>query len=360
MSGISEDWLRQDSIDLILFKLKNSKKLTSSQLYFITMTHHLDGKIILLTGGTGSFGRKFTEIALKKYNPERIRIYSRGELLQYEMEKKFSDDHIRFFIGDVRDKDRLSRAMNGVDIVVHAAALKHVPACEYNPLEAVKTNIEGTKNIIDTAIDNGVDRVIGLSTDKAVHPVNLYGATKMVAEKLLVQGNYYSGEKATKFSCVRYGNVAGSRGSVIPLFMDQKKTGTITITDERMTRFWLTLEQGVEFVINCIGQMRGGEIFIPKIPSMKVTDLAKAIAPDAKINYIGIRPGEKLHEVLLTEDESRHSREFDNYFIIEPELEFWDKTAIIGGKIPHEDFRYSSDTNDTWLSVSEMKNLSFM
>jgi UDP-N-acetylglucosamine 4,6-dehydratase/5-epimerase len=321
------------------------------------MTHHLDGKIILLTGGTGSFGQKFTEIVLEKYNPDRIRIYSRGELLQYEMEKRFSDERLRFFIGDVRDKERLSRAMNDVDIVVHAAALKHVPACEYNPIEAVKTNIDGTKNIIDTAIDNDVERVIGLSTDKAVHPVNLYGATKMVAEKLYVQGNYYSGQKKTRFSCVRYGNVAGSRGSVIPLFKDQKKTGTITITDERMTRFWLTLDQGVQFVISCAEQMRGGEIFIPKIPSMKVTDLAKAIAPDTRIKFIGIRPGEKLHEVLLTEDEARHSREFDLYYIIEPELEFWDKNAISGGKVPPEGFRYSSDINDTWLSVSEMKNL---
>ncbi|PKL70355.1 MAG: UDP-N-acetylglucosamine 4,6-dehydratase (inverting) [Methanomicrobiales archaeon HGW-Methanomicrobiales-1] len=321
------------------------------------MTHHLDGKIILLTGGTGSFGQKFTEIVLKNHNPERIRIFSRGELLQYEMEKRFSDERLRFFIGDVRDKERLSRAMNDVDIVIHAAALKHVTACEYNPIEAVKTNIDGTKNIIDTAIDNDVKRVIGLSTDKAVHPVNLYGATKMVAEKLYVQGNYYSGQKNTRFSCVRYGNVAGSRGSVIPLFMDQKKTGTITITDERMTRFWLTLDQGVQFVINSAEKMQGGEIFVPKIPSMKVTDLAKSIAPDAKIKFIGIRPGEKLHEVLLTEDEARHSREFDNYYVIEPELEFWDKNAFSHGKIPPEGFRYSSDINDTWLSVSDMKNL---
>ena len=210
----------------------------------------LDGKIILLTGGTGSFGKKCTQILLKNHNPERIRIYSRGELLQYEMEKKFSDDRLRFFIGDVRDKERLSRAMNDVDIVIHAAALKQVPACEYNPLEAVKTNVDGTKNIIESAIDNGVTRVLGLSTDKAVHPVNLYGATKMVAEKLLIQGNYYSGKGKTRFSCVRYGKVVGSRGSVVPLFLEQKKTGTVTVTDERMTRFWLTLEQGVKFVIN--------------------------------------------------------------------------------------------------------------
>ena len=319
----------------------------------------LDGKIILLTGGTGSFGQKFTDTLLKEHNPERIRIYSRSELLQYDMEKKFSDDRLRFFIGDVRDKDRLSRAMNDVDIVVHAAAMKQVPACEYNPIEAVKTNIDGTKNIIETAIDNSVARVLGLSTDKAVHPVNLYGATKMVAEKLLIQGNYYTGKGKTKFSCVRYGNVVGSRGSVVPLFVEQRKTGTITITDERMTRFWLTLEQGVQFVVDCIGNMQGGEIFIPKIPSMKMTDLAHAIAPDAKIKTIGIRPGEKLHEVLLTEDEARHCREFKTHYLIEPELPFWDARKVHGGKVPAEGFRYSSENNDVWLSVKEMKTLKY-
>ncbi len=319
----------------------------------------LDGKIILLTGGTGSFGQKFTDTLLKEHNLDRIRIYSRGEFLQYKMEKKFCDDRLRFFIGDVRDKDRLSRAMNDVDVVVHAAALKQVPACEYNPIEAVKTNIDGTKNIVETAIDNGVARVLGLSTDKAVHPVNLYGATKMVAEKLLIQGNYYSGKGKTKFSCVRYGNVVGSRGSVVPLFIEQRPTGTITITDERMTRFWLTLEQGVQFVINSIENMRGGEIFIPKIPSMKVTDLARAIAPEAKIKTIGIRPGEKLHEVMLTEDESRHSREFKTHYLIEPELPFWNSKKIRGGKVPPEGFRYSSEINDVWLSVKEMKRLTY-
>ena len=319
----------------------------------------LDGKIILLTGGTGSFGKKCTQILLKNHNPERIRIYSRGELLQYEMEKKFSDDRLRFFIGDVRDKERLSRAMNDVDIVIHAAALKQVPACEYNPLEAVKTNVDGTKNIIESAIDNGVTRVLGLSTDKAVHPVNLYGATKMVAEKLLIQGNYYSGKGKTRFSCVRYGNVVGSRGSVVPLFLEQKKTGTVTVTDERMTRFWLTLEQGVKFVINSLESMQGGEIFIPKIPSMKVTDLARALAPDAKIRTIGIRPGEKLHEVMLTEDEARHTREFDTHYVIEPELEFWDPKKLRGGKVPPEGFRYSSDSNTSWLSVEDMKALDY-
>jgi UDP-N-acetylglucosamine 4,6-dehydratase (inverting) len=319
----------------------------------------LDGKIILLTGGTGSFGQKFTDTLLKEHNPKRIRIYSRGELLQYEMEKKLSDERLRFFIGDVRDKDRLSRAMNDVDIVVHAAALKQVPACEYNPLEAIKTNIDGTKNIIEAAIDNEVERVLGVSTDKAVHPVNLYGATKMVAEKLLIQGNYYSGSRKNKFSCVRYGNVFGSRGSVVPLFIEQRITGTITITDERMTRFWITLEQGVQFVVECIENMRGGEIFVPKIPSMKVTDLARAIAPEAKIKIIGIRPGEKLHEVLLTEDEARHSREFKTHYLIEPELPFWDAEKLRGGKALFEGFRYSSEINDVWLSIEEMKSLKY-
>jgi FlaA1/EpsC-like NDP-sugar epimerase len=247
--------------------------------------------------------------------------------------------------------------MNNVDIVVHAAALKQVPACEYNPLEAVKTNINGTSNVIETAIDNNVENAIAISTDKAVHPGNLYGATKMVAEKLFVQGNYYTGGRKTKFSCVRYGNVAGSRGSVIPLFLEQRKTGTITITDERMTRFWLTRGQGVHFVIESTEKMRGGEIFIPKLPSMKVTDLACAIAPEAKVKIIGIRPGEKLHEVLITEDESRHTREFEQYYVIEPELESWVPDAKNRGDPVLEGFRYASDTNNWWLSERDLDSL---
>jgi len=318
----------------------------------------LDGKTILLTGGTGSFGRKFLATLLREDNPRSVRIYSRGEMLQYETEKLFPDERIRFFIGDVRDKERLSRAMNGVDIVVHAAALKQVPACEYNPIEAVKTNINGSINIINTAIDNNVDRVIALSTDKAVHPVNLYGSTKMVAEKLFVQGNSYTGgDRHTKFSCVRYGNVVGSRGSVVPLFLEQKKTGRLTITDERMTRFWLTLEEGVQFVRNSLSIMTGGEIFVPKIPSMKVSDLARSMAPDAKIDIIGIRPGEKIHEILLTEDEARHTKEYDTYFVIEPELKFWKKNKKNGGQELPEGFRYSSDTNTVWLSIDDLKKM---
>ena len=317
-----------------------------------------DGKTILLTGGTGSFGRAFLATLLREDNPQSVRIYSRGEMLQYETEKMFPDDHIRFFIGDIRDKERLSRAMNGVDIVVHAAALKQVLACEYNPIEAVKTNINGSINIINTAIDNNVDRVIAISTDKAVHPVNLYGSTKMVAEKLFVQGNSYrGGERHTKFSCVRYGNVMGSRGSVVPLFLEQKKTGRLSITDERMTRFWLTLDEGVQFVRKCLPLMNGGEIFVPKIPSMKVSDLARAIAPDAKIDIIGIRPGEKIHEILLTEDEARHTKEYNTHFVIEPELKFWGKNDENESPELPEGFRYASDTNTVWLSIDDLKKM---
>lgn len=319
---------------------------------------YFDGKTILITGGTGSFGRSFLATLLREDNPRSIRIYSRGEMLQYETEKIFPDDRIRFFIGDVRDEERLSRAMNGVDIVVHAAALKQVPACEYNPIEAVKTNINGSINIINAALDNNVDRVIALSTDKAVHPVNLYGSTKMVAEKLFVQGNSYRGfDRNTLFSCVRYGNVVGSRGSVVPLFHEQKKTGRLTITDERMTRFWLTLEEGVAFVRMCLPIMNGGEIFVPKIPSMKMSVLAHAMAPDANIDIIGIRPGEKLHEILLTEDEARHTKEYDTYYVIEPELKFWNTNISDEGRELPEGFRFASDTNCEWLSIEDLKKM---
>jgi UDP-N-acetylglucosamine 4,6-dehydratase (inverting) len=313
-----------------------------------------DGKTILITGGTGSFGKKFTEILLSEHNPESVRIYSRGELLQMEMQNRFDDPRLRFLIGDVRDRDRLYRATSGVDIIVHAAALKHVPACEYNPIEAVRTNVDGSVNMIDAAIDNSVDKIMAISTDKAVHPVNLYGATKMVAEKLFTQGNAYTGGKKTRFGCVRYGNVIGSRGSVIPLFKKQKMDGVITITDDRMTRFWITLEQGVRFVMDCIACMKGGEIFVPKIPSMSVIDLAKVIAPDAERKVVGIRSGEKLHEILLTEDEARHTREFDNYFIIEPEHPFWDKNNFNDEKSLPEGFRYTSDGNERWLTEDKI------
>lgn len=316
-----------------------------------------ENKTILLTGGTGSFGNKFAEVIFKNYNPKSLRIYSRGEYNQYIMAQKFKDERIRFLIGDVRDRDRLYRAMNGVDIVVHAAALKQVPACEYNPIEAIKTNIEGSVNVIDAAIDNGVEKVMAISTDKAVHPVNLYGATKMVAEKLFTQGNTYTGTRKTKFSCTRYGNVIGSRGSVIPLFNKQKETGVLTITDERMTRFWLTLDQGVSFVLNSIERMEGGEIFVPKIPSMKITDLADAIAPEAKKQFTGIRPGEKLHEIMITEDEARHAKEFSDHFVIEPEFPFWNKEEHVDGNSLPDGYRYSSEINDKWLTEEELREM---
>ena len=317
----------------------------------------LKNKVILVTGGTGSFGQMFTEIVLREHNPEVIRIFSRGELLQEQMRQKLNDGRLRFFIGDVRDRERLFRAMNGVDIVVHAAALKQVPTCEYNPIEAVRTNIIGAMNVIDAAIDNSVERVITISTDKAVHPVNLYGATKLVAEKLLIQGNTYTGGPKTRFSCVRYGNVVGSRGSVAPLFLEQRKNGIITITDEQMTRFWITVEQGARFAIDCIDRMHGGEVFIPKVPSMKITDVADVIAPQAERRITGIRPGEKINEILLTEEEARHAREFDDYFVIEPEFPFWGKDTLEGGKPLSDGFRYTSDNNNWWLTKDELKRM---
>jgi len=318
-------------------------------------------KVILVTGGTGSFGKKFTQILLKEHNPKAIRIYSRGELKQQLMQEQFQKFHnyekLRFFIGDVRDKNRLYRAMNGVDIVIHAAALKQVPTCEYNPIEAVKTNIYGAANVIDAAIDNNVEKVMALSTDKAVHPVNLYGATKLVAEKLFVQGNSYSGGRKTIFSCVRYGNVVGSRGSVIPVFQRQKEKGKITITDENMTRFWITQEQAVRFIISCIEKMKGGEIFVPKIPSMKIIDLAEVIAPECNKEVIGIRPGEKINEVLLMEEEVYHAKEFDNYFVVEPEHPFWGKGNHKEGKSLPSNFIYSSGNNDRWLTKTELNKM---
>ena len=288
----------------------------------------LDDQVILVTGGTGSFGRKFVEIVLKEYRPKKLIVFSRDELKQHEMRQLYDDQApggppIRYFIGDVRDAQRLHRAMTGVDIVVHAAALKQVPACEYNPFEAVLTNVMGAKNIIDAAIDCKVKRVLALSSDKAVNPVNLYGATKLCAEKLFVQSNAYAGREGTRWACARYGNVVGSRGSVIPIFLQQRRTGRITITHPDMTRFWLTLEQGVRFVIHGIERMHGGEIFVPKIPCMGITDLFNAIAPECRAEYIGIRPGEKLHEVLVSEDEARHTLEVEDMYVILPAHPWW-------------------------------------
>ena len=314
-------------------------------------------KTVLVTGGTGSFGKKFTKILLAEKNPQKIIIFSRDELKQHEMRVAgYNDPRLRYFIGDVRDRDRLLRAMHGVDIVVHAAALKQVPACEYNPMEAIKTNIQGTSNVAEAALDAGVKKVLALSTDKAVSPANLYGGTKLVAEKLIVQSNNYAAGRATRYACVRYGNVVGSRGSVVPLFLKLRSSGKITVTDERMTRFWLSLEQGVQFVINCIEQMEGGEVFVPKIPSTTVVDLAKAIAPDAEIEIIGIRPGEKLHEDLLSVDEARHSVELDTMFVVQPvEASWFGYSWQDKGKPLPEGFSYTSDNNSEWLDLDGIK-----
>lgn len=316
----------------------------------------MKNKTILVTGGTGSFGKKFIKRVLEQ-DVKKVIVFSRDELKQYEMAKEFTDSRMRFFIGDVRDKDRLYRAFDGVDIVVHAAALKHVGACEYNPFEAVKTNIHGAQNIVEAAIDRGVEKVIALSTDKAASPLNLYGATKLASDKLFVAANSYAGDKITRFSVVRYGNVVGSRGSVVPFFQQIKETGKLPITDERMTRFWITLEKGVEFVLDSLERMHGGEIFVPKIPSMTVTDLAKAVAPECEIEIIGIRPGEKLHEAMITEDDARQTLEYDSYFVIQPEFAWWKEEFQGNGKKLEDGFRYTSDLNEDWLSISQLKEL---
>jgi len=321
------------------------------------MALDLKDKSILITGGTGSFGKKCTEVLLREGPPRKIIIYSRDELKQYEMRRQFPDDCMRYFIGDVRDRDRISRAMAGVDIVIHAAALKHVPACEYNPFEAVKTNIVGAVNIVDAAIDNNVDKVIALSTDKAVNPINLYGATKLCAEKLFVQGSAYSGADGPTFSCVRYGNVVASRGSVIPLFVQQRETGSITVTDRRMTRFWITLDQGVAFVLRCLEMMEGNEIFVPKIPSMNIMDLVEAIAPDCETKVTGIRPGEKIHEVLISDDEGRRTSELDDMFVVMPAQEGKENEAVNGGRLLTDEFRYVSDDNPSWLTVEQLREM---
>ncbi len=322
------------------------------------MTMDWSAASVLITGGTGSFGNRFVETMLTRYRPRRLVVFSRDELKQSEMMARFgAQPSLRFFIGDVRDRERLERAMHGIDVVVHAAALKQIPACEYNPFEAIQTNVIGAKNVIDAAIDQGVRRVVAISTDKAVGPSNLYGATKLCAEKLFVQGNVYDGDRATRFSVVRYGNVIGSRGSVIPLFEAQRASGTVTVTDARMTRFWIRLGDGVEFAIRCAGLMQGGEIFVPKIPSMRVMELVDTVAPGCKVELIGIRPGEKLHEVLVSEDESRQARELDDMFVIEPIDPSWAGYTGWDGKRPPSDFRYSSDRNDRWLSGEEMRKL---
>lgn len=324
----------------------------------------LNGKTLLITGGTGSFGNAFTKAVLRDYpGIKKIIIYSRDEFKQFQMNNlpEFKNkDKLRFFIGDVRDKERLSRAFNGVDIVVHAAALKQVPACEYNPFEAVKTNIMGAQNIIDIAIDKGVEKVVALSTDKACSPVNLYGATKLCSDKLFIAGNAYSGSDGTRFSVVRYGNVAGSRGSVIPFFKKLVASGAteLPITDFNMTRFWLKLDSALELVFIAIEKMFGGELYVKKIPSMKMMDLAKAIAPDLKLKEVGIRPGEKVHEMMISEEDSRHTLEFDTYYIIQPNFDWWNiKELHKDGRPVPLDFKYHSGSNSEWLSVEQMRDL---
>lgn len=318
----------------------------------------IEGKVVLVTGGTGSFGHAFIRTLLSEHEPAAVRVYSRDELKQSELALELDDSRLRFLLGDVRSVQRLELALRGVDVVVHAAALKQVTACEYNPFEAIQTNVIGAENVVAAALANDVPRTISLSTDKAVNPVNLYGATKLCAEKIVSQANAYVGASPARFASVRYGNVVGSRGSVIPLFRRQAKEGELTLTDETMTRFWITLDQAVDFVIRSLERMEGGEVFVPKIPSMRIRDLADAIAPEVPRRVIGIRPGEKMHEVLVTEDECRHARAFDDHFVIHPSFRFWrrDEPAPSGEALPNG-FRYASDTNDRWLTADELRGL---
>ncbi len=322
----------------------------------------LNDKSILITGGTGSFGKAFTRYVLENYDPKKIIIYSRDEFKQFIMQNEFKEyaPKLRFFIGDVRDRERLARAFEGVDYVIHAAALKQVPACEYNPAEAIKTNIGGAQNVIDAALDRGVKKVVALSTDKAVNPVNLYGGTKLVSDKLFIAANAYAGGKDVCFSIVRYGNVAGSRGSVIPFFHNILKNGgtQLPITDYRMTRFWISLRQGVELVIKALEEARGGETFISKIPSFKITDLAQAMLPGCEMPQVGIREGEKLHEIMVTVEDSPHTYEYDKHFIVYPQMVWSERQQVLpGGKKVAEGFSYSSGNNTQWLSVEEIKEL---
>jgi len=317
---------------------------------------------ILLTGGTGSFGRKFIEIVLNRYQPRRLIVFSRDEVKQLEMRQYFGDQAgspLRYFIGDIRDRNRLYRAFQGVDIVIHAAALKQVPTAEYNPLEVILTNIMGSANLIEAAIDCGVQKVIALSTDKAVNPINLYGATKLCAEKLFLAAEVYAGARKTRFSVVRYGNVLGSRGSVIPLFLEQRQRGVVSVTDPRMTRFWLTLEQAVAFVCRCLEIMRGGEIFVPRLPSARVMDLAKAVAPECRVEITGIRPGEKLHETLLTEDETNRALELEDFYVVQPGpiRRWWDNSHLNGCRPLAKNFQYRSDLNQWWLDSEELRRM---
>lgn len=318
----------------------------------------LTNSTILITGGTGSFGHTFVPMTLARYNPRRLVIFSRDEMKQWEMAKRYgADERVRFFIGDVRDKERLHRALNGIDFVVHAAATKIVPTAEYNPFECVKTNINGAMNLIDACIDQGVKRVVALSTDKASSPCNLYGATKLASDKLFIAGNSYSGSRDTRFAVVRYGNVMGSRGSVIPFFISQAEKGALPITDKRMTRFMITLEQGVELVWHAFDDMVGGEIYVKKIPSMKVSDIALAVAPKARQEVIGIRPGEKLHEQMVGKEDAPHTYAYEGHYKILPAIHDWsqDPERINGGRLVEPDFSYASDTNRDWMTVETLR-----
>ncbi len=321
----------------------------------------LNDKNVLITGGTGSFGQWATKVILSRYRPKRLIIFSRDELKQFDMAQQFPDSKypcIRYFIGDVRDKERMYRAFHNVDYVIHAAALKQVPAAEYNPFEAVKTNILGAQNVINVAIDQGVKKVIALSTDKAANPINLYGATKLCSDKLFIAGNSYVGRDTTIFSVVRYGNVAGSRGSVIPFFLKCREVGVLPITDPRMTRFWITIEQGVNFVLKCLETMVGGELFVPKLPSMNIMDLAKVIAPECKSEIVGIRPGEKLHEVMIPRDNARRTIEYADHYIIQPDFAFWERRfENNGGETVPDEFEYNSSTNPWKLTSAEMMEI---
>lgn len=322
----------------------------------------LNGRSILVTGATGSFGKTFIRMILDRYKPKRVVVYSRDELKQFEMEQDIHHPSLRYFIGDVRDERRIERALSGIDTVIHAAALKQVPAAEYNPIECIKTNIIGAENIINASINCGVERVIALSTDKAVNPMNLYGATKLCSDKLFVAANNLSGSDGPRFSVVRYGNVIGSRGSVIPFFKKLRPTGKLPITDPRMTRFWLTVEEGADFVDNCLKIMKGGETFIPKIPSMRIPDIATAIGPECEQEIIGIRPGEKLHEVMVPADEARNTLEYKNYYIIHPAFHMWGDSENFSyegeaGKQVAEDFEYASNTNTQWVSAEDLRKI---
>lgn len=316
----------------------------------------LKDKTVLVTGGTGSFGKRFVTTALALSKAKKVIVFSRDELKQSEMAAHFKDDRIRFFLGDVRDPQRLQRAFHGVDVVVHAAALKQVPTLEYNPFEAILTNVMGAQNVIGAAIDQGVKKVVALSTDKAANPINLYGATKLCSDKLFIAGNSYAAAADTRFSVVRYGNVVGSRGSVIPFFLEKRKTGVLPITDERMTRFWLTLDQGIRLVLRALTDMQGGEIFVPKIPSMRVMDLARAVAPECTTRVVGIRPGEKLHEALITEDEAARGLDLGDVYLIKPNFPLWGNPRWEGKAMPPE-FRYTSDANDWWLTVEQLREM---